>query len=87
MRVKRYILIDFLLQHMLRRLSLRCRDLNTENRKDNKKSKQIKRQGQTVRRTEVIDKSDKLKSFIEIRQTYLHTEKRADRKIIRKVAL
>ena len=39
------------------------------------------KQGQTVHRTEVIDNSDKQKIVLEIRQTNLHTEKRADRKI------
>ena len=41
---------------------------------------------QTVHKAEVIDKSDKKKKKLEIRQTNLHTEKQADRKIIRKFA-
>ena len=37
----------------------------------------------TAHRTELIDKSDKQKNALKIRQTNLHTEERADRKILR----
>ena len=49
---------------------------------------ELYKQGQTVDRTEVIEKLDRQKNILKIRQTNLvHTEKRAGRKIIRKFAL
>ena len=44
------------------------------------------KQGQTGRRTDVIVKLDKQKNLLKLRQTHLHTEKRADRKVMRKFA-
>ena len=44
-------------------------------------------QGQTVRWTKVIDKSDKQENILKIRHTNLITEERADWKIILKFAL
>ena len=40
------------------------------------------KQGQTVHRTEVIDKLDRQKTKLKIRQTNSYTEERADRKLI-----
>ena len=42
----------------------------------------LDKQGQTVHRTEVINKLDQKKNIFTIRQTYLHTEKRAEMKMI-----
>ena len=42
------------------------------------------KQGKTVHRTKVIDKSDKQKNILKISQANVHTEKRTDKKIIRK---
>ena len=40
-------------------------------------------QGQTVHRANIIDKLDKQNNILKMRLANLHTEKRADRKIIR----
>ena len=44
------------------------------------------KQGQNVRRTDVIQKLEKQKNILKIRQTNIHTENWKNRKVIRKFA-
>ena len=58
--------------------------------KDSQSSPPVKvniKKGQTDYRAEVINKSEKHKNKLKIRQTNLHTEKRADRTLVRKFTI